>query len=125
MKHPKCDGCGKPCTEHFTDDRVCQGGDGPGFYLCNRAACVRRREAIEAASGVDGLRRLYTEQRARNDKPKDSWVHIDWTESRKYHGGSFRESQIPTLLETLRQRKQQGAEIDHITIDETRTIKVE
>ena len=35
-----CDGCGKPVgTDHMTDDEVCAGGDGPGFFLCDRKRC--------------------------------------------------------------------------------------
>lgn len=42
-----CDGCGKPVTlgEHFTDEDVVGGGDGPGFYLCGRVACKKTRNA--------------------------------------------------------------------------------
>jgi hypothetical protein len=69
-KHPACDCCGKPCTEHYTDDRVCAGSDGPGFYICGRAACKRKAERIEAAGGIEALRTAYTTQRASNSKPE-------------------------------------------------------
>lgn len=37
---PPCDGCGKPVgTAYYTDDDVCGGSDGPGFYLCERKLC--------------------------------------------------------------------------------------
>jgi hypothetical protein len=65
--HPKCDGCGRPCTEHFTDDRVCGGGDGPGFFLCGRKSCVAKREAVEAQGGIGALRLYYTNQRTKNE----------------------------------------------------------
>lgn len=49
-KSPPCDFCGKPVgTEYFTDDEaVIQGTDGPGFFLCGRARCVNKREALDA-----------------------------------------------------------------------------
>lgn len=42
---PKCDCCGKPTNEalRYTDDEVCQGSDGPGFYLCHRKRCPHNR----------------------------------------------------------------------------------
>jgi hypothetical protein len=55
-----CDFCQKPVTgEHFTDSRVCGGTDGPGFYLCDRKRCIAKRDALEAAEGVEGLRKAY------------------------------------------------------------------
>lgn len=40
-----CDACGKSVgTEYFTDDEVCDGGDDPGFTLCNRKRCVAKRD---------------------------------------------------------------------------------
>lgn len=68
----KCDACGKSAENYLTDERVCGGTDGPGFYLCKRAACSKRRDAREAKHGLVGLERLYTEQRAKNDKRKRS-----------------------------------------------------
>lgn len=43
-----CDGCGKPTNEatRMTDEEACGGSDGPGFYLCDRAACVAKLEAM-------------------------------------------------------------------------------
>lgn len=37
-----CDACGRSTGEdsYCTDDEVCQGGDGPGFFLCNRKDCM-------------------------------------------------------------------------------------
>ena len=62
-KSPACDGCGKPVgTNYFTDEDVCGGGDGPGFYLCDRVRCCQRRDL-----DVEGRRALYTAQRAIND----------------------------------------------------------
>ncbi len=56
----RCDFCGKPITgAHLTDERVCGGTDGPGFYLCARVRCVEKRQAVEDASGIDGLRVVY------------------------------------------------------------------
>ena len=71
-RHPRCDGCGLPCTEHYTDDRVCKGGDGPGFYLCNRVACVQTRARVEASGGLAALLALYEAQRRRNDHAQRS-----------------------------------------------------
>lgn len=57
-----CDACGKPCgTEYGTDDEVCAGGDGPGFYLCSRLRCARRRGGT-----VEERRAHYAAQRERN-----------------------------------------------------------
>jgi len=64
--HPKCDGCGKPCTEHFSDERICGGSDGPGFYLCGRKTCSRKLEAIEAKGGLEALRAHCVAQRKEN-----------------------------------------------------------
>lgn len=45
---PPCDGCGAPVgTEPWTDDEICGATDGPGFYLCQRVRCRKRREAME------------------------------------------------------------------------------
>ena len=63
-----CDFCGKSCAaEHFTDERACGGGDGPGFFLCGRAACEKSRERLEDREGFDALVRHYAEQRSKND----------------------------------------------------------
>lgn len=57
-----CDGCGKPVTgEHCTDDEICQGSDGPGFYLCTRKRC---QDAIP--EGASERQAHYTAQRERN-----------------------------------------------------------
>ena len=41
--HPRCDSCGESTgPDYCTDDEVCQGGDGPGFFLCSRPTCTRR-----------------------------------------------------------------------------------
>jgi hypothetical protein len=61
IKSAACDGCGKPVgTNYFTDDEVCGGGDGPGFYLCERKRCAARREGMS----VDERRALYERTRA-------------------------------------------------------------
>jgi hypothetical protein len=58
---PLCDGCNRPVgTSFFTDDEVCGTTDGPGFYLCDRAACMRRRDLPTAER-----RSLYETNRAR------------------------------------------------------------
>ncbi len=42
-----CDSCGKPIHgDHLTDDEVCVGSDGPGFYLCNRTRCQTSYEDL-------------------------------------------------------------------------------
>jgi hypothetical protein len=59
-----CDACGKPITgDHVTDEEVCGGNDGPGFYLCERKRCEAMRPET-----VEGRRDLYTRQRAENDR---------------------------------------------------------
>jgi hypothetical protein len=61
VKSPACDGCGKPVgTNYFTDEEVCGGGDGPGFYLCERTRCVKSREGM----AVEERRALYERMRA-------------------------------------------------------------
>lgn len=41
----RCDACAKPIHgTHYTDDAVCGGGDGPGFFLCGRVRCSKRYE---------------------------------------------------------------------------------
>ena len=62
-KHPACDGCGKPALDHCTDSAVCGDTDGPGFVVCERARCEKRRKGLS----VDERRALYTKQRAEND----------------------------------------------------------
>lgn len=62
-KSQSCDCCGKPVgTEYLTDDEVCGGSDGPGFYLCQRKRCA----AKQAGLSVEARRALYTAQRAKN-----------------------------------------------------------
>jgi hypothetical protein len=59
-----CDCCGKPVLdEHITDGDVCGNTDGPGFYLCGRARCNKRRDSLT----VEQCRGLYTRQRAENE----------------------------------------------------------
>jgi hypothetical protein len=61
---PKCDGCGKPTgRDCATDDEVCQGGDGPGFYLCGRVRCGKRYVGM----AVDARRAFFTAQRDVNE----------------------------------------------------------
>lgn len=56
------DGCGKPVgTNYFTDDEVCGGGDGPGFYLCAR--CAKSREGM----GIEERRAMYERTRRSNE----------------------------------------------------------
>lgn len=61
-----CDCCGKPTNEaeRYTDDEVCGGGDGPGFYLCHRKRCIDKRDNLGDA---ETRRAYYTNQRAKND----------------------------------------------------------
>jgi len=59
-----CDACGVPIVgEHFTDEVVCRGGDGPGFFLCGMEACVANRPG-----GIRQRRAFYTRQRERNEQ---------------------------------------------------------
>lgn len=63
LAHP-CDACGKSTNEacRYTDDEVCGSSDGPGFFLCDREACILKRDLP-----LEDRRTLYTEQRAKND----------------------------------------------------------
>lgn len=69
-KTAKCDACGKPVgTNYYTDDEVCGGSDGPGFYLCDRKRCMSKRDLPT----VEARRALYTAQREANeaaDRPR-------------------------------------------------------
>ena len=59
---PKCDCCVKPVGDsYFTDEDVCGGTDGPGFYLCGRKRCVASREGL----GIDERRAIYEAGRAK------------------------------------------------------------
>lgn len=63
-KSRACDACGRPIgTEYMSDAEVCGGTDGPGFYLCQRVRCEKRRSALS----IEERRALYTAQRAAND----------------------------------------------------------
>lgn len=67
-----CDGCGKfvgVCQ--LTDERLTGTGDGPGFWLCMRKACMQQRSAVEANGGLDALREHY--QRGRERAEQAAW----------------------------------------------------
>ncbi len=58
-----CDACGKVAGENYaTDDEVCGGTDGPGFFLCSRPACTSK-----VPEGPEERRVYYTAQRTKND----------------------------------------------------------
>lgn len=62
-KHTRCDGCGGAIKgDYLTDDEVCNGGDGPGFYICERVHCSTKL----AAMSVEQRRTHYTAQRRSN-----------------------------------------------------------
>jgi hypothetical protein len=59
-----CDACGKPVgTDFVTDAEVCDGSDGPGFYLCSRKVCEKKRNGLSVCE----RRAMYTTQRAHNN----------------------------------------------------------
>lgn len=61
----RCDACTQPIHgEHYTDDEVCQGDDGPGFFLCGRKRCGARYEGLS----VKERRALFTAGRAAGAK---------------------------------------------------------
>lgn len=61
-----CDCCGKPCgRDHMTDDEVCGGSDGPGFYICARVRCGKLVEG----KTTEERREIYTARRAKNGNP--------------------------------------------------------
>lgn len=61
-----CDACGKPVgTNYYTDDEVCEGSDGPGFFLCDRVRCMAKRDLP-----LEGRRALYEAQRKANDEAR-------------------------------------------------------
>jgi hypothetical protein len=44
---PRCDGCNKAVgTNYFSDEEVCGGSDGPGFYRCERVRCSTKLEKL-------------------------------------------------------------------------------
>lgn len=56
-----CDACGGPvASDYMTDDEVCGGSDGPGFFLCNRSSCRSARNALS----VEARRAVYVARRA-------------------------------------------------------------
>jgi hypothetical protein len=64
VKADPCDGCGKPTNEatRMTDDEVCGGSDGPGFFICDRKRCSAKLEPMT----VEQRREHYTKQREIN-----------------------------------------------------------
>lgn len=63
-----CDACGKPIHgQHVTDSEVTGDGDGPGFFLCERARCGARLESMSPRERLA----VYTAQRATNDAKSD------------------------------------------------------
>lgn len=67
-KSNPCDACGKPVwTAYYTDEEVCGNTDGPGFFLCDRAKCHKKRDFP-----LEVRRALYTAQRAINDTAERS-----------------------------------------------------
>lgn len=62
-KSALCDACNKPVgTAYFTDDEVCNGSDGPGFYLCERKRCPGSKGSVEARRAL-----YFANRAARND----------------------------------------------------------
>jgi len=67
-KSNPCDACGEPVgTAYYTDEEVCGNTDGPGFFLCDRAKCHKKRDFP-----LEVRRALYTAQRAINDAAERS-----------------------------------------------------
>ncbi len=61
LASPRCDGCGKPVgTAYYTDDEVCGGSDGPGFYVCERKRCAAKLTGLS----VEARRAIYVATRA-------------------------------------------------------------
>lgn len=55
-----CDGCNKPVgTNYYTDDDVCGGSDGPGFFMCERKRCAAKLEGLT----VEQREAIYTSNR--------------------------------------------------------------
>lgn len=63
---PLCDVCGEPITDmdndHFTDDEVCQGSDGPGFFLHEK--CWPHGKTIEERRAIYEAGRAKSEANA-------------------------------------------------------------
>lgn len=58
----RCDACTMPIRgEHFTEDAVCEGSDGPGFFLCGRKRCGAKYENMT----TDERRAYFTAGRKR------------------------------------------------------------
>lgn len=88
IKADPCDACGKPCNEatRMTDDEVCGGTDGPGFYLCDRKRCVARYTDL----GVEARRQLFATQRAINDGKALRWGALENMAKRRAKKTPFR-----------------------------------
>lgn len=58
----RCDYCGAGVgnNAYYSDDEVCDGSDGPGFFLCGRKRCIAARDQLP----IEVRRVLYTAQRA-------------------------------------------------------------
>lgn len=58
----RCDVCARgidtQASEYCTDDEVCQGSDGPGFFLCNHPTCCRVQLRVLALP-PEARRRIY------------------------------------------------------------------
>lgn len=55
-----CDGCTLPVgADHMTDEEVCGGSDGPGWYICHRRRCAAKLDGLS----VEQRREVYTKNR--------------------------------------------------------------
>lgn len=97
-----CDFCGKSCAaEHFTDERACGSGDGPGFYLCGRVGCERARATVEREEGFETLKHHYDAQRSKNNAIKREGAFLDGPPGTKRELTELRRQQA-TVAQMLR-----------------------
>jgi hypothetical protein len=52
------------------------------------------------------------------NKQKDPFIFVEWHENGQYFGANYRESELPTLLNQLRQKQGNGSSIGKVFLNE-------